>query len=87
MIGKKMFCITGFGVPLRVSIKASDNDFEELINRPGIIPAPYLARYKWVSIQSPDALTKKEWEHYVKISYELVKARIPKKLLKEIRND
>jgi len=83
MVGNKMFCITGFGVPLRASMKVTDDDFEELVNRSDIIPAPYLARYKWVSIQDPSALTNKEWEHYVRKSYELVKAKLPKKVLKE----
>ena len=34
--------------PYSIAFKCSDEVFGELIERPGIIPAPYLARAKWV---------------------------------------
>ncbi|HLP20472.1 MAG TPA: MmcQ/YjbR family DNA-binding protein [Chitinophagales bacterium] len=84
LIGGKMFCVTSFNSPLKVSLKVSDEEFEELSSRDGIIPAPYLARYKWVYIQKETAFTKKQWEHYIKQSYELVRSKLPKKILKEL---
>jgi predicted DNA-binding protein (MmcQ/YjbR family) len=84
MIGNKMFCVTGLTPPLTVSFKVKDEEFEELINTPDIISAPYVGRYKWVLVEKAGRLNKKEWEHYIKQSYELIKAQLPKKMLKEI---
>jgi predicted DNA-binding protein (MmcQ/YjbR family) len=84
MIGNKMFCVAGLTPPLTVSLKVKDEEFEELINTEDIISAPYVGRYKWILVQNADRLNKKEWEHYIKQSYELVKAQLPKKVLKEL---
>ncbi len=79
-----MFCVTSLSGPLSVSFKVKDEEFEELSASEGIIPAPYVARYKWVLVQQPDKFSKKEWEHYIRQSYELVKGKLPKKILKEL---
>ena len=83
MVAGKIFCITGFDSPLMVSLKVGDEEFEELSAKEGIIPAPYLARYKWILVKEASAFTKKEWEHYIGQSYELVKSKIPAKILKK----
>lgn len=83
-VGKKMFCVAGLESPLQVSFKVKDEEFDELSSSQDIIPAPYVARYKWILVQDANRLSKKEWEHYIKQSYELVKAGLPKKTLKEI---
>ena len=79
LIGGKMFCVTGFSSAISVSLKVTDEEFEELCQREGVIPAPYLARYKWIYVQKASVFNKKEWEHYVRQSYELVKQKLPKK--------
>lgn len=85
MIGGKMFTVGGIdNDPFTVSFKVPPEQFEELINTEHIIPAPYLARAKWVYIKQPDRLTKSEWEHYICQSYELIKSKLPKKVLKEL---
>lgn len=84
-IGGKMFCITVFENPITASIKVSDEDFKALCARPDIIPAPYLARYKWVLIQKPGALKKKEWEQYLHDSYWLVRDKLPPKIRKTLK--
>ncbi len=83
LIAGKMFCVTGFESPLKISLKVNDEEFEELSASEGIIPAPYLARYKWILVEDVNAFNKKQWEHFINQSYELVKAKLPKKLLKE----
>ena len=80
-IGSKMFCVTGFNPPMRVSLKVKDDEFDELCSRPGIVIAPYTGRYKWIFIEEPKAFTDKEWKHYIQQSYELVKSKLPKKIL------
>jgi predicted DNA-binding protein (MmcQ/YjbR family) len=42
-----------------------------------------MARAKWVLVEDITRLTKKEWKEYVLQSYELVKQKLPKKLIKE----
>ncbi len=66
--------------PLKVSIKVPDEEFEELCNVEGIIPAPYSARYKWVLVEKPNLFSKKQWEQHIIQSYNLVKAKLPKRV-------
>ena len=83
LIAGKMFCVAGLQPPLMISFKVRDEEFDELTSTPHIIPAPYVARYKWVLVEEVSRLKKKEWEHYIKQSYNLVKGKIPKKTLKK----
>lgn len=85
LIGGKMFCVTGFEKPIKVSLKVTDEEFPELSNSPGIIVAPYVGRYKWILIEDVGRFTKKEWKHYITQSYNLVKAKLPKKLLDKLK--
>src|SRR5438270_13294587 len=56
-VGEKIFAVAVLE-PARVwlSFKCSPEDFAELTERPGIIPAPYFARAQWIALQSIDAL-------------------------------
>ena len=83
-VGGKMYCVTSLEAPYKIAFKVKDEEFEELSNTEGFMPAPYMARAKWVLVTDPGKLNNKEWEKYVKQSYELVKAKIPKKSLKEL---
>ena len=84
LVGEKMFCVTSIDAPHSVSFKVTDEQFDEMVARPTIIPAPYMARNKWVNVQERSGLTDAEWDNYVKQSYALVKAKLPKKVQKEI---
>lgn len=83
-IGGKMFCVTGMEGPFSASIKANDEQFEELIDKPGIVPAPYLARNKWVLITDAHTLDDTELKALIAQSYQLIKNKLPKKVQKEI---
>jgi len=85
LIGEKMFCVTDLNPPLRVSLKVTDEEFAELSNSRGIIPAPYVARYKWIFVEDTNRFNDKEWEHYIVQSYNLVKAKLPKKVLAQLK--
>ncbi|MEO5646804.1 MAG: MmcQ/YjbR family DNA-binding protein [Chitinophagaceae bacterium] len=80
LIAGKMFCVSGLELPLTVSFKVTPEEFDELTNRPGIIPAPYLSRYHWILVSKMDAFSKKEWEYFTKQSYALVRNKLSKKL-------
>ena len=84
-VGGKMFLVTApDSVHVSASIKVSDEDSELLTQREGIIPAPYMARYKWVFIDDINRLSTAEWEHYLKQAYQLIFAKLPAKAKKEI---
>ncbi|MBB1284217.1 MmcQ/YjbR family DNA-binding protein [Flavisolibacter sp. BT320] len=83
-IGGKMFCVTSFDEPFKASFKVPDADFEDLSSREGFIPAPYMARAKWVMVSNDAALSKQEWTSYIKQSHELVSKGLTRKLRKEL---
>lgn len=47
-VGGKMFCVVNTESPHQMSFKCTADDFAELVEREGLIPAPYLARAMWV---------------------------------------
>ena len=84
-VGLKMFAVSRHEAPANgISFKVDDERFLELTDRPGIIPAPYLARAKWVYVEKASALSDKEAHALLRRSYELVFAKLTKKLQREI---
>ncbi len=79
-VAGKMFAVTALE-PARVwvSLKVTPENFVELTERPGIIPAPYLARAKWIALESRDALSAAELATLLRSSYDLVVAKLPRK--------
>jgi predicted DNA-binding protein (MmcQ/YjbR family) len=80
-IGGKMFAVIGLdaGPESQFSFKCAPEEFAELTELNGIIPAPYAARYHWVAVQKPGALKQAEIKRLIKDSYEMVKEKLPKK--------
>lgn len=77
-IGAKMFCVTGLDGPFGVSFKVKDDEFDALSVSHNIIPAPYVARYKWIFVDAADRFTIDEWKHYISQSDNLVRLKLPK---------
>lgn len=79
-VAGKMFAVASLE-PARVwlSLKVTPEGFAELTERPGIIPAPYLARAKWIGLESRDALSPAELAPLLRSSYDLVVAKLPRK--------
>jgi predicted DNA-binding protein (MmcQ/YjbR family) len=65
--------------PVWLSFKASPDNFYELTERPGIVPAPYLARAQWVALETKDAVSSAELAALVRDSYDIIVAKLPKK--------
>lgn len=86
-IGGKMFCVASLEMPTTISLKVSDEEFEEISSSPGFQPAPYLARYHWVLLTSPENISKKKLEGLVRQSYELIKSKLPGKILRQLGLD
>jgi predicted DNA-binding protein (MmcQ/YjbR family) len=81
-IGAKMYCVLPLIGELSATFKVTAEEFDELSVSEGFMPAPYLARNKWVCLKDVTVLKRKELEAYIKQSYELIKAKVPKKALK-----
>ncbi len=80
-VGGKMFAHTVLEIaPVWLSFKTSHENFAELTERAGIIPAPYLARAQWVALEKKDALPLDELAVLLRESYDLVVARLPRKI-------
>jgi predicted DNA-binding protein (MmcQ/YjbR family) len=74
---KKMFAVldlAGAGL----SFKVAPDLFLGYVDRPGIRPAPYLARAYWVSIAPPYPLSAHELRDLLTRSHQLVVGRLPK---------
>jgi predicted DNA-binding protein (MmcQ/YjbR family) len=79
-IGGKMFLVTAPDqVPPSASIKVSDDDFDVLTSKEGVIPAPYMAKHKWVFLEDINTFTRKQWEQYIPQAYRLIVAKLPAK--------
>jgi predicted DNA-binding protein (MmcQ/YjbR family) len=65
--------------PVWLSFKAAPESFAELTERQGIIPAPYLARAKWIALETKNALSPEELATLLRASYDMVVAKLPRK--------
>lgn len=74
-----MFAVVCLEPPHTVAFKCTPDTFVELIERDGVIPAPYLARAQWVQeVEIGQALERRELEQLIQTSYDLVVAKLPK---------
>jgi predicted DNA-binding protein (MmcQ/YjbR family) len=84
-IGNKMFAVAALDPhSTKLSFKCTPEKFAELVELEGIIPAPYVARYHWVSLQDFDALPPRELKELIKTAYQLVHDKLPLKVRKEL---
>jgi len=78
-VAGKMFAVAPLEpARLWLTLKADPEQFTELTERPGVVPAPYLARAKWIAIETPDALPPAEVEALLRKSYQLVVDKLPR---------
>ena len=84
-VGSKMFIITAPDeVPVSASFKTNDDDFEKLTAKLGFIPAPYLAKNKWVRVDDIGRLSHKQWKELMQQAYDIIFEKLTGKLKKEI---
>ncbi|HXW56296.1 MAG TPA: MmcQ/YjbR family DNA-binding protein [Candidatus Cybelea sp.] len=78
-VGGRMFAVVPTE-PARIwmSLKCGDEEFAELLERPGVIPAPYLARAKWIAIESDDTLPREQVERLLRTAHDVVFANLPR---------
>lgn len=80
LVGEKMYCVHGLEGAFKVSFKVTPEEYTTLIERPGIVPAPYVSRYHWVLVENPAALQASEWKRLIQQSYQLVVDKLPSKM-------
>jgi predicted DNA-binding protein (MmcQ/YjbR family) len=80
LIAEKMFCVVNLKGELNVTFKVPDDDFEKWISRDGVNPAPYMARAKWIQVSDLQTEDPAEIKKSIVQSYELIKAKLPKKV-------
>lgn len=86
-VGKKMFAVTGLeSNDGGVSFKCTPEKFAELVEKEGIIPAPYVARYHWVAVEKPDTLAESELKDLISNSYQMVFEKLPAKIRKNLES-
>jgi predicted DNA-binding protein (MmcQ/YjbR family) len=83
-ISGKIFTGISLDPPHSLSFKCTPEKFDELIELDGIIPAPYTARNKWVMLERLDALNDSELKRLIKISYDMIFAKLTKKAQAEL---
>jgi predicted DNA-binding protein (MmcQ/YjbR family) len=81
-VAGKMFTVLCLRGPdrERISFKVDPERFLELTDQPGIVPAHYMARAFWVTITEPERFSEKQMNVFVRHSYELVRAKLTKKM-------
>jgi predicted DNA-binding protein (MmcQ/YjbR family) len=85
-IAGKMFAVMALEGPVKyiMSFKCTEEKFNELIEREGMDPAPYMARNKWVAIERFDVLSDKELKSLLRNSYDMVVEKLPKKVREQL---
>ena len=88
-VGGKVFAIGGWSAEFAVTFKCSETSFAVLKDLPGLRPAPYLASRGLTWIQRTDGRTlgDAELEGYLRASYTLIVAALPRKMRRELGLD
>jgi len=79
--GGKMFCVFSFENDeyIGVSFKVDDHRFLEMTDRPQFVPAPYMARARWVYLVDTNGISEKELKELISRSHQLYFEKLSKK--------
>lgn len=86
-LGGKIFAICsrwGEGGHTKISFKCSDIAYQILPNLPGITPAPYLARAKWVQIENEEAMAGEDIRDHISAAYHIIMRKLTKAKREEL---
>ncbi len=94
-IGGKIFAISELGdggskvgenssQPVSIAFKCSDMSYRILTDIEGIVPAPYLARAKWVRVEANAKFSDDDRHAYLEQAHKIISAKLTKKLQKEL---
>src|SRR5512146_1925065 len=85
-VGSKMFAVVALEPQddVVLSFKATPEQFYELQEWPGIVPAPYLARSQWLALERFDVVRDDELKELLTTAYRLVFEKLPKRMKEEL---
>ncbi|WP_093811376.1 MmcQ/YjbR family DNA-binding protein [Stappia sp. ES.058] len=81
-VGGKIFALCSTWGPVSeeaIAFKCSDLASQMLCERDGVVPAPYLARAKWVQVRTNDALSDDDIRAYLSEAHRLIAAKLTRK--------
>lgn len=85
-VGGKVFALIGdAGAP--IVFKVSELSFDGLTTLEGVEQAAYFAKRAWVRVEKDAALTDAELKAYIKASYDMIVAKLTRKLCTELGLD
>jgi len=82
-IGGKMFALVDLGAGLSKGVamySAGPERYADLLEREGLIPAPYMARIFWIAAERWSALRNSEWEDELRAAHEITLGKLPKRV-------
>jgi predicted DNA-binding protein (MmcQ/YjbR family) len=79
-VGGKMFAAFELPAAESIGLKVDPAVFEILVQQPGIIPAPYLARASWIKLAGRDLMPRAALEDLLREAHALVAAKLTKKV-------
>ena len=83
-VGRKMFAIFDLPAGEPFSFKVAPELFSTLTQKPGVRPAPYLARHSWISLDRRDLLPLEMVQDLLEEAHAIVAAKLPKRLRDEL---
>jgi len=78
-VGGKIFAICsiwGEDSHQKIGFKCSDLSYQILCELDGVVPAPYLARAKWVQVQEPGALSDDNIRSYIEEAHTIIAGKL-----------
>ncbi len=86
-VGGKIFATLSLDeIPPHLSLKTTGERFAELTEIEGIVPARYVGRYKWITLERLNVLSAREIRELIQNSYDMVIQKTPaKKQLVKVR--
>jgi predicted DNA-binding protein (MmcQ/YjbR family) len=84
-VAGKVFAVAALAPSKTVlAFKVEPQEFADLVERPGVIQAPYFAKTQWVALERQDALPRPDVQKLLTRSYTLVVSKLPKKTQAEL---
>lgn len=86
-VGGKIFAVFPLIGDAPIGVKVDPMAFHTLTSQPGIVPAPYAARFSWISVTHRRAVPAAVLRELIADSYRLVAMKLPKKTQAALRLD
>lgn len=83
-VGGKIFTMAGLTDTGTLCFKVTPEQYSELIDSEHFISAPYLGRAKWVFMHDFNYISENELKEWIAKSYEIIKAKLTKRVLSQI---